>query len=269
MAIRKTVAGIRVSLTLAAGTLALAASMGACSGGIVPVGDGGTGGDSSVDGGDGGDGGSGCSIKSLALTRACVPGTAPANTPLTIEVDAEGCLGCTDTLQPCKVTVSGSQINVVLDAQSCPAEGIACPAICMLPHATCAIPALPAGSYTIELATGVRSSEDPIRRLVVTATGGASSCTIPPGTGSKPISAGEFPQGCSIDDDCAPVVEGNLCQPCACPTGAIAKTAKDAYDAEVRSRQSLCTTRGGTPSCAPCASRKATCSPAGKCALTL
>jgi hypothetical protein len=242
----------------------------ACSGGISGVGSGGDGGG----GKDGGidpftDGGSppGCTTFPTPLTRACVPGTAKANAAITIEVDGEGCTGCGSSLLPCKVDVTGTTIAITLEVRTCPLpENQACPAVCGVPSATCTIPPLAAGDYTIQLAGGgARTSEDPVRRLVVTANATATSCDIPDDRKTPTISAAEYPQACTGDQDCVLVTQGDVCQPCACPSGAISKTSIETYESDLRARQSLCSSRGGAVDCAPCQTVKAHCGSTGKC----
>lgn len=254
------------------GTSALLACLVACSGGIAPVGggDGDGGGGGGGDGGGGADGGGGgsCMTSPLPLKRVCVPATAKAGVEITVQADGEGCLGCGTTVLPCKVEIVGKQIRLGGQMQSCTIpDGLGCPAFCGLPQPRCTIPPLPAGDYTIELTTGVRSSDEPTRRLVVSATATATSCDLPQGIdGPKPIVAASFAQTCGVDEDCVAVTEGDVCQACACPNAAIAKSAKDSYDGEVRAKQSLCTSGGGA-ACAACQERKAKCGTGGKCVI--
>lgn len=246
---------------------AFVAALVACSGGVSTVGgDGGTtssGGSSGTSSGSSGSssGDIGCTVDPMGVTRACVPGTAAAGAPISIQAEGDAnCLGCGSTLQPCDVQVDGSKIKIGLSVKRCPLPpDTGCPAVCMLAIATCTIPPLAAGTYSIELTGGVRSSEDPPRQLVVKDGAGESKCSIPQ-DGTKPtIEADSFPDTCAVDDDCTLVTEGDLCQPCSCPNEAIAKTALDAYQSKARALQSLCKSGGGAPSCAPCQEKKARC----------
>lgn len=242
----------------------------ACSGGISTVGsDGGTtssssGGTSGSSGGSSGSSGdTACTVDEMGVTRACVPGTAPAGVAISIQAEGDNnCLGCGATLQPCDVQVSGSKITIGLGVKRCPLPpDTGCPAVCMLAIATCSIPPLAAGTYNVELVGGIRSSGDVGRQLVVKDGTGEASCKIDQTGGPPPkIESDDFADGCSIDDDCALVTEGDVCQACACPNEAIAKTALDSYQSKVRALQSLCKNGGGAPSCAPCQERKARCS---------
>jgi hypothetical protein len=243
----------------------------ACSGGVSTVGgDGGTTSSSGSSGSSSGSSGSsgsssgdvGCNVAPMGVTRACVPGTATAGVAISIQAEGDNsCLGCGSSLEPCKVKVEGTKITIGLDVKSCALpEGIACPAVCMQAVATCSIPPLAAGTYTVELAGGVRSSEDPVRQLVVKAGAGESACTIGQGGGRPTIESDDFADSCTLDDDCTLVIEGDLCQPCSCPNEAIAKSALDAYQSKARALQSLCKSGGGSASCVACQEKKARCS---------
>jgi hypothetical protein len=236
----------------------------ACSGSTGHIG----GNDGGADGGGGGDPGT-CTTSALNATRACVPGTAKSGVELSLEVDGEGCLGCGRTALPCQVQVTGQQIFLKLQQQSC-VSNLGCPEVCVLPQLKCTIPPLAAGRYTLEFTEGLHSSEDPVRSLVVADDATMTSCdTGDPNDPPKPIIASDFPQVCVGDADCALITEGNVCAPCRCQTAAIAKSALPAYEATVRERQALCA-RGGSAdqaSCAPCQSRFPKCN-AGKCDTT-
>jgi hypothetical protein len=233
-----------------------------CAGGSGGIGAG----DGGSSGGGGGDGGA-CTTIDLPGTRACVPRTAKPNTPLSIEVEGEGCLGCGTTLLPCTVTRDGSKIVLAIEANQCPLpEGTPCATICQIPKASCSLPALPSGSYRLEFGSGTRVSTDEPRMLVVADGGQATSCTLPPGP-PAPISATDFPRSCTVGDDatCTLVIEGDVCKPCVCPTGAIATSANDDYADELRTRRATCTSGGGSPSCAPCPDDKVARCVAGAC----
>lgn len=263
-----TTVSLRMTWTL--GTSALLACLVACSGGIAPVGgDGDGGGGGGGGGGDGGGGGGGsCTTSPLPLKRACVPATAKAGVEITIQADGDGCTGCGSTVEPCKVDVVGKSIRLSVDVKQCPLpDGLACPAVCGLPQPRCTIPPLAAGEYTIQMSTGIQVSDAPSRRLVVSATGGATSCDVPQTGGNPPpLSASDFPQICTVDDDCVIVAEGDQCKPCTCPNAAISKSARESWDGEVRVKQALCSANQGQPSCAPClANTKPKCGTGGKC----
>lgn len=246
----------------------------ACSGGISTVGgDGGAGssgaGSSGASGGSSGTSGgdSACSVAETVVTRACVPGTAAPGVAITVQAEGEdtGCLGCGKSLEPCSVQVVGQKITIGLSLKTCSLPpDTACPAICAVGVGTCTIPPLAEGTYSIELAGGAKTSGDIARQLVVKS-GGASSCTLDQGTNPPTIEADGYADSCSGDQDCALVIEGNVCQPCGCPNEAIAKSALDAFQAELRAKKSLCKDpSGGGPACAACPAYKATCA-GGKC----
>jgi hypothetical protein len=237
----------------------------ACGGGTSPLaggggvdGGGGGGGDG---GGDGGGGGS-CTTATLPGDRACVPATAQVGAEITIGVDAkDGCLGCFTTFDPCKVVVSGNDITVSMTTRTCPPPGDqACPAICALPGTTCKLPALAAGTYTVSVTgEGARSGLPP-RQLVVTADAKDTSCKLPqPGMEPTPLVDTGYSKSCSVDTDCQVVTVGNVCQPCKCPNGAIAKSSGDAYAGDYRAAASQCHTDTMGIQCAACAPSKATC----------
>ena len=238
----------------------------ACGGGTSPLAaDGGTGGGGDGGGGDGGGGGGGngggggsCTTATLPGDRACVPPTARAGAELTIGVDAkDGCLGCFTTFDPCQVVVSGSQITVSLTTRTCPPPGDqACPAICALPATKCKLPPLAVGTYLVAV-TGEGSHN--ARKLVVTADAKDTSCALSqPGMQPMPLDPSAYSTSCSVDADCASATVGDVCQPCACPNAAIAKSALQAYEGDYRAHDSQC---HGTPgiSCGVCAPSKATC----------
>lgn len=202
-----------------------------------------------------------CTVQTLPGDRACVPGTARANTPITIGVDAsEGCLGCFTTFDPCNVTVSGDQITVSMVTRTCPpATDIGCPAICAYQATTCTIPALPAGTYTVVVAGDKPRAGLPPRELVVTADATASSCSLPSGPeGPKPL-ADVYPKTCAVDADCAVATLGDVCAPCNCPNAAIATSAVPAYEADYRAATSQCVASDAQVKCAACRERKAAC----------
>ena len=243
------------------GAAAILTLLVACSGSTGRVGSSGDG-DGGTDGG-GGDAGT-CTVGALNATRVCVPGTAKAGAELSLEVDAQGCVGCGAAVLPCKVKISGQQILLTIEQKTC-VSSEACSAICEIPQVKCAIPPLAAGTYTVDFTEGVRSSEGPLRRLVVADGATATSCdTGHPDSQPLPIAAKEFPVACVIDADCSLITEGNVCTVCACPNAAIAKTAVPSYESMLRERQSLCTQGSGGGACPPCQVMVAKCN-AGTC----
>jgi hypothetical protein len=162
------------------------------------------------------------------------------------------------------VQVSGATITVGLRVRECPhPPDVGCPAICQLPKSDCELPPLAPGSYRVVLGGAPVSSVGPARTLVVEDGATDTACELDFGP-PPPLSAGDFPQACATADDCAVVVEGDLCNTCACPTGAVAKTALPDYEAAMRERASQCES-SGAGSCAPCIQRVPACL-MGKCA---
>lgn len=210
------------------------------------------------------DGGSdaGCTDKTLPGKRACVIGRAKAKAALTLEADADGCLGCGSSLLPCNVHVSGRTITLGLRVRECPIPpGVGCP-ICQLPKSKCEIPPLSAGTYEV-VVDGAPVSPPGARRTLVVEDGATdTSCELGFGP-TKPVSAADFPRDCTTPDDCALVVEGDGCSVCACPTGAVAKAALADYEAALREAASQCEP-GGTKPCPRCLPHEAACVE-GKC----
>jgi hypothetical protein len=205
-----------------------------------------------------------CVTSKPAADVACVPGLAPANTAITIDVMAsEGCLGCFTTLEPCSVTVSGKEISVSLTAKTCaPNPAPACPAVCGLIRKTCEIPALPVGEYAVRVFG--ESAVGYTRTLVVEAANPSSktSCSLPPaGQRPDPLDGSKYSKSCSTDADCEAGFAGDLCGPCAgaCPNIAFSKSEQSAYSADYRARRSQCTPIKNGPSCAPCVAPKISC----------
>lgn len=229
----------------------------ACGGTTTGMADGGGGG-----GGDGGgDGGGSCTTALLPGDRACVPGTARANTPLELSVAAtDGCLGCFTTFEPCQVEVSGTTITIAMRTKTCPPPGAqACPAICALPGTTCQLPALAAGTYEVTVSgEGVRGGLPP-RQLVITNDATATSCKLPPPDQGEPLDGTKYSRSCSVDADCVLATAGNVCQPCRCPDIAIARSASAAYEADFRALVSQCAGQKGAIACAACAPATARC----------
>jgi hypothetical protein len=107
----------------------------------------------------------------------------------------------------------------------------------------------------------MRSSADIPRQLVVKNSGTATSCDVPLDVGGSPkMDLAGYADACTGDEDCALAAAGDVCQPCKCPDEAIAKSAVDAYESDLRALQSLCRSRTGAASCAPCEAKKPRCS---------
>lgn len=248
----------------------------ACGGTVSGVGNGngssgssgtsGSGGDPGSSGSNGSSGSSGgpgtCSSGTFPGDLACVPGTARANTPITIAVAAkDGCLGCFTSFEPCSVVVSGDHITLSMATKTCqPAGDVGCPAICQLPRTTCTVPGLAPGKYTVEVTGDKPRVGLPPRELVVTADATKTSCTLPPpGTMPPTLDGTSYAKSCSVDDDCAVATVGNLCTPCKCPNLAIAKTASATYEADAREITSQCPGTDAPIACAACKAVKAKC----------
>jgi hypothetical protein len=206
----------------------------------------------------------GCVDQALQGRHACVIGRAKANAPLTLQMDADGCVVCGATLLPCSVEVSGTTITVGLSERRCPLPpGVECAADCALPRSKCELPPLPPGAYRVVVQGLPVSSEGPTRTLVVEDGATDTACQLDFGL-RKALAASDFPQACTTAEDCALVVEGDQCDACACATGAVAKTALPNYEAAARERASQCYS-AAAGSCAPCIQRQAACL-MGKCA---
>lgn len=232
----------------------------ACGGSIDPSSGGSSSGSSGTSGGtSGSSSGNSCSTITVNGSRACVPGTAPANVGITVEVDAtEGCLSCFTTLEACKVTVDGSKITLSMSARQCTGSDT-CPPVCMIPEATCAIPPLPAGTYAVEV-TGEDRRGLPPRELWVTPDGKDTACTLPPPGGTpEPLDPNRYSRSCTTADDCVMAITGNVCQPCKCPDTAIAKSSASQYESDYRARVSQCLIPPGDSVCGACAPVKAEC----------
>lgn len=225
-------------------------------------------------GGDGGADGGGCTTAQVDGRRACVPGIARAGTALTVEVDApDGCLGCFTTLA-CEVTVSGERIDLTMRSKTCPPPGdIACPAVCEIPKTTCTVPPLAAGRYTVRLAGEGDRPGLPARTLVVEDAAGETSCTLGNPDAKPPtLEAATYGSTCSTGEDCFAATVGDVCQPCKCPTAAIAETSAAAYESDYREASSQCDGDRSGIACAACPPTKTTCeipqgAPGGTCKL--
>ena len=219
-------------------------------------------GGSSSGGSQGSSGGGACWTAEVKGNRACVPGTARAGQPITVDVDAtDGCLGCFTALDACKVSVTGDRIVFAMSATTCPPPGDrACPAVCMIPSVKCTIPALAAGSYTVEVAGEPQRNGLTPRTLVVTDDASASSCALlQPGTPAPPLDGSKYATSCSSDDDCVPARMGDPCKLCACPDTAIAKADAEKYASDFRASSSQCPSQRSQALCAACAPVKAAC----------
>lgn len=248
-------------------TAAAAVLVAACSGGGATVGgvqpDGGAG-----DAGDGGtaDGG-GCRTGVETPASFCSLRKAKAGAPLTLEVREQcGSLASTTT---CRVEVAGTRIDLTLDSSRCDfGPG---PAVCRAGVFPCAIPALPAGVYTVNLkgppappGSGVpeRIIQD---QLVVTPDGSQTACDLPDQPTPPTIQPSEFDRACQVDEDCALVIAGDVCTGC-CPGAAIAKTALASYEKTFDERFATCDLTGRRAACA-CAQVRAFCTAQQLCAV--
>lgn len=199
-----------------------------------------------------------CSTLPIEATRACVPGTAIANQPITVGIDdRSGCLACFTTIDACNVSIAGNTITLGMMATQCLPDGDrACPAICGIPSTQCTLPPLAPGKYIVTVTgEGTRAGLPP-RELVV-ATTGETSCSLANAT--TELEDTKYGTSCSTDDDCRSATFGDLCRPCLCPNGAIANTSSDAYDADSRAHRSQCLGTADGVACAACAPMKAKC----------
>jgi hypothetical protein len=130
----------------------------------------------------------------------------------------------------------------------------------MLPRVSCTLPALAAGTYSLEVSGQGTGVGLPPRTLVVSDSGTATSCKLPQGgTTAAPIDAASYATSCAIDTDCARATVGDICSPCKCPNAAIATSAADAYAADYRATASQCQPLSSGVACAACAPMKAQC----------
>jgi hypothetical protein len=201
---------------------------------------------------------SSCTTAPMGATRACVPGTAMANAPITIQVDKPtGCLGCGDTIPPCEVQIRGNVITLDANVQTCPVAH-ECPAICGLPGVTCKLPALAEGLFTVVI-DGEPSRPSPRQLLIAAA--GETSCKLPAPGDIPETTVGSYSAACNTAADCVAVVGGDVCAPCACPSIVIATSAKSQYDHDYRAASSHCASVGPLQgaTCSPCVSRPLVC----------
>lgn len=85
------------------------------------------------------------------------------------------------------------------------------------------------------------------------------SCTL---RQPRIINGEDFDQSCTVDEDCVPISEGEICQPCSCLSAAVSTTGSEAINA-IRSEVEC---HNGDVLCEPCAQAIAVCS-AGSCIL--
>lgn len=112
---------------------------------------------------------------SVAAAAFCVPAEgAPAGTALTLKV-RETCgseCGSAPVAQRCVVSIDGSRLTLALAGESCSASsGTQCAALCRVSSFDCAVPALAAGAYEVEVA-GLAA-----QTLNVIADGGVATCS--------------------------------------------------------------------------------------------
>jgi hypothetical protein len=105
------------------------------------------------------------------IGRTCLPHLASENVPLAFEVE-EKCGTCSSSIETCAVLVSGRDVTLSLDGESCHGKR-PCPETCAKRRATCRLPALPAGRYNIRYA----DAEGRVVHLEV-GPGGAHKCAL-------------------------------------------------------------------------------------------
>lgn len=230
---------------------------------------GGGGDDDTADGGGTGD----CTTKAdQAAANVCTLSQAKADTALTIQLreqcgsECNGAVG----LPVCNVTVAGTDITLSLDQKVCsPQTDQACATICRINAFDCKLPALAKGSYQVHFNV---NNEKVQTSLFVSESGTQTSCALPaPPNSVPPISTDPFNTiDCNtVDSPCVPVVAGDPCSPCSCPSGSVLGSQKTAYETAYFAAKSQCPDNGGPkPSCAPCQERVAQCNVGtGKCEL--
>lgn len=255
--------GVR-HMTAAAAAMLVAA----CSGGGATVGGVPPGADGGADAGDGGtsDAG-GCRAYVELPASFCSLRKAKAGAPLTLEVREQcGALGSTTT---CRVEVSGTNITLALDSTRCDTGPGA--TVCRAGVFPCAVPALAAGVYTVNVKgppapPGAGVPERVIQdQLVVTQDGTQTACDLPDQPKNPTIQPTEFDRACQVDEDCALVIAGDVCTGC-CPGAAIAKTALATYEKTFDERFATCDLTGPRAACA-CAQVRAFCTAQQMCAV--
>lgn len=117
--------------------------------------------------------------------RACVPSTAPQNTPITLRVRPNGCANaCSGTVGfRCDVTVEGQRVKLAVQQEICLEQQnqpmpfgnqVQCAEACRIADPVdCAVPALAAGDYSVETVDDTTSLT-----LLVRATGD-TQCAAP------------------------------------------------------------------------------------------
>jgi hypothetical protein len=96
--------------------------------------------------------------------------------------------------------------------------------------------------------------------VIVACSGGGSSS----GGSSGSISTSSYSKTCAVDADCKAVVEGDVCEVCACANAAIAQSDAQRYQSDRAALAQSCPDRGRIQ-CGPCAQPSAICN-AGSCA---
>lgn len=199
-----------------------------------------------------------CTREPLKANRACVPGTAAPAQEITIEIDqTQGCLPCEGTVEPCRVSLAGSEIRVSADITVCPPRDGSCDDVCLERKATCKLPPLAEGSFNVRI-----EGETFPTRIMEVAPGGATSCTLS-ATNPK-IDLSKYSVQCKIDVDCIVVTGPDVCTSCRCPNAAIAKNDRSRYESDVRATSSQCAA-GEQVVCGPCQPLKPVCTAAKVC----
>mgnify|MGYP000947247861 CR=1 FL=1 len=119
--------------------------------------------------------------------------------------------------------------------------------MCAQPLTKCKLPALSAGTYSVQLESVNRPSVT--RQLVVEAQG-ATSCKLSHGD-PPPVDPSQYDHKCASVSDCALVALAS-CSPCSCPGTAIAKSDLDRYTADRRAFESSCDWSGGVACAGAC-----------------
>lgn len=206
-----------------------------------------------------------CSSQALAPSRACVPGKGRERSAIAIEIDRPGaCLPCGGSVQPCTVDVQGTQITVSTTVQICGDAPATCS--CASEKATCELPPLPSGTYTLLLPNEAPRPGLPPRQLVIQPSGEVACSLSDPGNIAS-VELANYGTSCQTDADCTLVTTGDSCTPCACPNGAISTKSQGRYESDTRAASSQCDGHGGV-ACAGCPQRTAFCNPSGVCDIT-
>jgi hypothetical protein len=265
-------------LLLVPALVAMSVSAAAC-GGTAPIIEGEPKLDSGTGGGDGGnadggnaDGGPTCSRISMNVDGYCSLDRAAPNKPFSLQVRAS-CAGATPRAERCDVEVNGNTITLRMSAQRCSNDGPE-PAVCREAVVDCAVPALPAGTYTVTIAPPGQARPGPPGggdigpgpangTLTVTPSGTQTKCILPPlGTPDPKMVPTDYASSCIIDSDCTGV-DTNVCSPC-CVNGAIATTELPKYFSDLADKKSSCVQGQQRPVCS-CPPAKIFCNAAKKC----